>query len=431
MRRALSAPHRAMHAFGERTGIGGGFLSNLSYMAVSQMAIRVSRLATVVVLTRLLSPSDYGAAAMVLTVNELLAVFTRNGVSSKVVQVDDARLQSTALACYWLTWVVCVALLVGQVALAHPAAAFLGHPELALPIAAMAVVYLVNPFCNVQSAMMQREGRLGRMAAASTIQVVADNVLSAVFALCGMGFWSIVLPKILVAPIWLHINRSGHPWRPSGMPTFRGAREILRYSRGFLGVEIMNVLQGNMDTFLVGVFLGVQALGIYSFAFNAGLGITMGLVNSMAIAVFPHLCEARDDPVRLRQRYVGSLKTVGAAVVPLVLVQTLLAPFYVPVVFGSKWNAAIPVLMLISLSALPRPFANGTSQLLRATGRADTDFAWQAAMTAVLFVAVICGLPFGIAGVATAVLATQIAVSGAFSFSASRSVFRTASAVRA
>jgi O-antigen/teichoic acid export membrane protein len=56
----------------------------------------------------------------------------------------------------------------------------------------------------------------------------------------------------------------------------------------------------------------------------------------------------------------------------------------VSLVFGAKWRAAIPVLMLICLSALVRPFASATAQLLRAVGRPDIDLRWQMLNTAVL-----------------------------------------------
>ena len=66
------------------------FIRNLSSLGTAQIAIRISRLLATVILSRLLLPRDYGLAALVLTVYEFIALFTRNGISAKVVQASAA-----------------------------------------------------------------------------------------------------------------------------------------------------------------------------------------------------------------------------------------------------------------------------------------------------------------------------------------------------
>jgi PST family polysaccharide transporter len=127
---------------------------------------------------------------------------------------------------------------------------------------------------------------------------------------------------------------------------------------------------------LVGRFLGIDALGLYYFAFNAGLGISLNVMNSFVWAMYPHLCSARGDLKQLQTRFFSGFKTIALVVVPLVLLQSSLAPFYVPIVFGQKWLAAIPILVLICLSALPRPFAIAASLLLQAVDKTHINLYW-------------------------------------------------------
>ncbi|MBV5264743.1 GNAT family N-acetyltransferase [Pinisolibacter aquiterrae] len=395
-----------------------GFAADLLAMGSAQIVIRLSRLAATIALARLLMPEDLGRAAVVLTVYELVALMTRNGIAAKVVQAAPDRVEAVAETAQALTWIVCTGLMVLQIALAVPVAAAFGDESLALPIAAMAPIYLASPLSNIQSAFLQREGRVRRIALAGAVQVVVDNILTTILALAGLGLWAIVLPKLLVAPIWVGFLRWGHAWRPQrpfGLGRgLTGAADILRFGRSVLGVELMTTLQANVDNLLVGWFLGAEALGIYYFAFNAGLGISLGLVNAFGIAVFPHLCAAGGDGGELRRRFRSTLRTLALLVVPLVLAQVLLAPIYVPLVFGDRWEPAIPVLMVICLSALPRPFASATSQLLKAVGRPEIELRWQTALTAVLVVALLAATQIGIFAVAVAVLVVQIVVLAAF-----------------
>jgi len=429
---AAAAPTRSI-AGRLRTMAARPFMRNLGAMGSAQIAIRISRLATTMVLSRLLSPNDFGLAAVVLTVYEIVSLFTRNGISAKVIQASEDEVGAVAETAYWMTWVVCGLLMLLQLAIALPIAMIYGDERLALPIALMGLIYLATPLSNVQCAFIQREGRLGRVAFASGVQVTADNLLTGLFALLGMGMWAIILPKLLVAPIWLILMRLGHAWRPAPMRSlaaaFAGWHDIARFSRHVVGVELLTTLQANADNLIVGYFLGIEALGIYYFAFNAGLGISLGLVNSFGIAVYPHLCAVRGDHARLSARYRQSQRTLSLLVVPLVLLQVALAPLYVPLVYGQKWVVAVPVLMVICLSALVRPFAVTCSQLLKAVGRPDIELRWQFGLTVLLVAGLLFGAQISILAVAIAVLVVQTAVLSAFCLLAPRPLLGLAPAV--
>ena len=132
----------------------------------------------------------------------------------------------------------------------------------------------------------------------------------------------------------------------------------------------------------------MDALGLYFLAFNAGLGISKQVINSTMVALFPHLCAERDDKAQLKKQYKASLKQVGFVIIPLVLLQSSLAPFYVPIVFGQKWVPAVPILITICLSAIPLAFGLASYQLLNAVGKINLTLKWNLIYTG-LFTAVI------------------------------------------
>jgi teichuronic acid exporter len=137
---------------------GNAFARNLGSLGGAQLAIRISRLIATIMLSRLLLPEQFGLAAVVLTVYELVAIFTRNGISAKVVQVSAEELPVVAMTAYRMTWLVCIALMLFQMMAAWPLAWLYNDESIALPIAAMGVIYLATPLCNIQSALQQREG---------------------------------------------------------------------------------------------------------------------------------------------------------------------------------------------------------------------------------------------------------------------------------
>lgn len=402
------------------------FARNLGSMGLAQILVRASRLITTVVLSRLLLPEIYATAAVVLTVYELIALFTRNGISAKVVQAAPDEVQVVAMTAWRMTWVVCASLMVIQGLLAFPIAKFYNDINLAAPIAAMSIIYLVTPLSNIQAAFQQREGHLGRMAFASALQVIVDNILTTCFALAGFGLWAIILPKLIVAPIWLVLVRFGHPWRPKKIGNFSlfyGWRDIAKFSRSVLGTEILSTVQSNIDNLFVGYFLGLHALGIYYFAFNAGLGITLGFITAAGVAVFPYFCEVSQDRVALQKRFYHIRNKICFGMVALILTQALIAPIYVPIIFGHKWTEASSILSVICLSALARPFASMTSQLLKTIGRPEIELHWQIGNTITLVLALLISSQISTMAVALAVFLVQTTILGLFSILVPRKIF--------
>ncbi|MEB3160980.1 MAG: lipopolysaccharide biosynthesis protein, partial [Synechocystis sp.] len=396
------------------------FLRNVGWLGSSGAMIRISRLLATIILARFLTKADYGLAALVMTTNEFILVFTRNGVGTKLIQTDADQVDVLAQEAFWLNWVVFLGLFGVQILTGFAVGWIYQDQRVILPICILGLVLLIMPIGLVQAALIQREGRFKVIALAQVLQVSTDNILTALLAIAGLGYWAIVLPKLLVAPIWLVVMLKNHPWRPQGGFVAKHWGELIGFGRSILGVELLNTLRSNLDYLIVGRFLSIEALGVYYFAFNAGIGISLGIINSIKAAILPHLCDARDNLKEFQARYFQSLKVIGSVIIPLVLLQSSLAPFYVPIVFGEKWVSAVPILILICLSAIPRPFADSASQLLIAIDKPHWDLIWNIIFTVLFAIALFIGVQWQSLGVAIAVLVSHWLGLPLFTFYASR-----------
>jgi teichuronic acid exporter len=398
------------------------FIRNIGWMGGAELVIRVFRLVTTVILARFLSAEDYGLAAIVLMTYEFIRVFTRNGIADKIVQADAAEVDELCRTAYGLNWLIAGILFTVQCVASLAIAKFYNNSQFILPICLIAITYFIYPLAMVQTALIRRENRLNVLALISSVQVSTDNILTAIFALSGMGMWAIVLPKFLVAPIWIILTFKYHPWRMTQSFTLAQAGKITSFASRILGVELLTVFRENIDYLLIGRFLGVQALGVYYFAFNAGLGISLSVINAIRVSLFSDLCNLNSQATLFTQRYMQSLRKIALIIVPLVILQSSLAPFYVPLVFGNKWveRGAIPILILICCSALSRPFADAASLMFRAFGQPQIELRWNLVFTVCLATAIWVGTQWGIVGSAIAVLATHLTLQPLYTIWATR-----------
>jgi PST family polysaccharide transporter len=401
------------------------FLRNVGWLGGAELVNRVFRLVTTVTLARMFSREDYGLMAVIYTTFEFANVFTlRGGIGAKIIQADDKDVKVIADTSYWLNFILCGTIFLVQCIAAFPIARFYDNNQLILPLCAAALTYLMIPFFLINNALIERENRLKITAICNATHSLFSNSITVLLAFLGMGIWSIVWAMVLTTPVWIVITWMNHSWRPPKTFKLEQWQEIINFGKNLLGVELLNKVRMNLDYLLVGKFLGIEALGLYYFAFNAGIGISLNVINTFNSALFPYFCEVRTSLNQLKERFFGSLKKTYTIVAPLILLQSGLAHFYVPIVFGEKWVSAIPILIIICLSALPIPLGGATYYLLNAIGKPQLSFYWSLISTMIFAILILFSVQFGIFWVAVSVLVYQVVTVPLFAVWGTRYIFK-------
>ena len=381
------------------------FLKSASWLGTAELFNRVMRLGTTVIVSRALSPEDYGLSAIVLVVAEVVTVLSmRTGIGSKLVQAPKQDLEQLCQTAYGLNWAIAIGMFILQLIIAFPIAYLYHDSRLIAPICILAFTTLITPTYLIQAALVYRENQFQVLALCNVGQAFFGNLAAIVMAQMGYGLWAFVVPGIIAMPVWWFIMRRSQSWRFQGKINIARWPEILTFAKNLMGIELLGKLRANLDYLLIGQVLGIEALGIYYFAFNAGLGISMSLIQSLIHPLYSHLCDCQGDPNAIRSLYFSSLKSIGMIMVPFILLQTCLAPWYVPIVFSQKWIGAIPVVMLICLSAIPRVFADTASALLQSIDRGKVDMYWNLIFTLIFSLALCISVKSGIISVAITIL---------------------------
>lgn len=389
----------------------GRYIRNVGWLGAASLFNRIFRLGTTVTLARVFSTEDYGLMAIIYTTFDIATVFTfKHGISAKIIHTEAENVTNIANTSYWLNWFMCIGIFIIQCIAAFPIAYFYNNEKLVLPLCVSALIYLFFPLFQVNTAIIERENRLKVTAICNAGQSFVSNLLIVVLVLLGMGIWSIVLGMVLSTPVWIYFSWKYSSWRPPKKFSLEGWQEIMAFGKNLLGVELLNKLRMNLDYLIVGKWLGVEALGNYFFAFNAGSGITTQIAYALNGALFPHLCEVREDNYQLKKQYFSALKSNAAIIVPLVILQSSLAPFYVPIVFGEKWIPAVPILIMICLSVIPRTFAWTTTVLLNSVNQAHISLYLDLVFTVIFVISIIMAVSGGIYWVAAAVLLSHLLI---------------------
>lgn len=401
----LSQLRRQLMAFLKRR-----FVRNLLWMLYAQFGSRLLRIVCTIVVARMLAPDVYGLVALVLAINEMVHVLSHGGIAGKLIQAKEHELRVLCNTGYWLNWILCISLTILQISIAWPLAWFYDNHALVLPVILLASSYLILPFGTIHAAQLIRENRLNVIARVEITQSLVDTILTLFFVLVGCGLWALVLPKLLVVPLWALQVRKHHTWKPPKKIAFSKWHSIITFGKHLVWIDLLGALRNNIDYLIVGRVLGVEALGLYYFAFNAGLGLSQGLLRAATNSLYPHLCELRGQYNALIERMYSSLQGIVLTLSPLILLQAGLAYFYVPYIFGEKWQTlgAIPLISILCLSAIPRLFSECCSQLLRACNIPSADAKAQTLFTGFYALFIYLTAHLSLIYVAWAVLVSQL-----------------------
>jgi PST family polysaccharide transporter len=386
--------------------LSGDYLRNVGWMASAELANRIIRLAGTVVLARMFSPQDYGLMAIIYTLSDVFQVFTlRGGVGAKIIQADEQDVKTICNTAYWLNWITCGSLFILQCIFALLLPHFSPKDStLTLPLIVFAFTYLAYPFFVTHLILVERENGFKTIASCNVLTSFVSSILIAIFALIGLGIWSIIFSALLSISVQIIFAWRVQPWRPPIRFSLEHWREILDFGGNLLVSDLLVKVRANVDYVIVGKYLGLEALGMYYFAFNSGSGITMNLLNTFMSPLYPYICEVRHDYFQFKQRYFSSIKKTSVILLPIILLQAFLAPIYVPLVFGQTWTPAIPVLILICLSVIPRIYSWASTLLLNAIGKTRISLYISIASTVIFVLSILTVVQNGIVWVAFAVL---------------------------
>lgn len=341
------------------------FGRNLLAFGGAEITNKVTRIAAMVVIARSISAEAMGAAAIALTSFELIRIITNNGIGQMIVRAEAENLEAVCARAHQLNFLVCTAAGVFQIAAGLLLWRLTGTPALFFMSASLSLVFFGMPFGLVRIFRAMRRNRMDVVAKINVAQVSADNLLGLALALAGFGAWALVAPKFLTFPIWLIGARRSDDWRPSAGVPMASLESFRTFCLPICATEALKGVRLHLDKALIAAILGVEALGVYFFAFNAGLGLAQTLSAAFAACLYPQLCKAHRQGERVVAVWT---RATGIFLFPACLVcafQIAAAPIYVPLVFGEQWGSAAPFVAVLCLAAAPRFISDCASQLAR------------------------------------------------------------------
>jgi PST family polysaccharide transporter len=342
------------------------FLQNVSWLLVSEIVSKVSRLLVVIALAANLSAIEYGTVMLALAFHEVFKVILRSGAGAQVVQCASTDLPKYAQNAFILQWLVCAVLAASQTLLAIPIASFYDNSTLFELMAGMASIYLLYPLVSVKVFLLQRANNMRFYSIRNAVCIILENMSIAAFALLDFGLWSVVYGKWVFVTSWL-LCFYWSPVKTYGLGFhFATFLSLCKTSGQLICTESIKSIRMQLDMIIGARLLSPELFGIYCFAKSAGVGLTQSICNAYIAGLYPYLCKKRRN-LSLNTG-IRSVYLITLCVASLFAVQAVLVPIYVPVLFNQEWQQNYTVVMLLCMAAIPALLIDTQCCFIRAKG---------------------------------------------------------------
>lgn len=357
------------------------------------------QIGSVVILARLLTPSDFGIVTMVTTFSLLLRSFGLNGFLELIMQREEMT-DSLASNLFWINLGIGAVLTLTFAGSGSLLALFYHNSAVVRVTQGMSLTIGIGCLGYIHLGLLQRAMHFRTTAIINVVGQVFQYVVSIALAFAGWHYWALVWGSVVqtaaVAVGALLMCR----WIPSLPGRASGTASGLKFATNVYSHFAFSYLTRNTDNILVGWRFGDRALGFYKKAYDLFVlpeSQLLSPLSAVAVSTLSRVSQNREQFQRYFLRIISVLALVGMGVGADF---ALIGVDLFRILFGPGWEEAGRIFALFGPGIGVMLLYNTHGWIHLSIGRPERWFRWgllEFACTASLFLLTLRWGPSGIA----------------------------------
>ncbi len=324
----------------------------------------------ILILARLLSPSQFGLFGIASLMLALVEVLTETGINIFLVQREgkiDKYLSSAWIVSIARGFIIFLFILIS----APFVASFFNAPNALGLLLLISIVPLVRGFINPSLVLFQKELNFNKEFYFRSVVLSFEVILSVilvyilkspvglVLGLIASAVLEVILSFILISP----------------RPTFKFEKsrflEVFHTGKWVTMSTIFNYLYQNVDDMVVVKVLNTTSLGLYQMAYKIAMLPITEVADVIARVTFPVYAKISGDAKRLKKAFYKTIAATTIFSLPVILVFILFPNEIVILILGEEWIGAVAAFQILVFFGLARAITSPALILLLALKRQD------------------------------------------------------------
>lgn len=375
-------------------------IGGLKWSLIETVLSNIISVTVLIYLARLLKPEYFGLIGMLAIFTALTEVILSSGLSQALIQKNKNVGEEDYATVFTISLFIGLLLYLIMYISAPYIAGFYDKMELVDIIRVLFLIVIFNVFTLIPKAKLCIDMKFKAQAFSTLLGIVLSSVTAILLASTGADYWALVaipLVKSVVNSICLSLASRWVPKFGFHIGTFE---ELFSYGGRLLLAGIINVLTLNMNSVLIGKFLGTVSLGYYSQSrvFSGILSDNIAIVTQKV--TFPLLSSIRDEREQLLFIYKKVVSLSVFLSFPILFGFASISKEFVTLFLGDKWLPMVPILIFLCISKSITPISRFNINAISALGYSNVVLKIDFLKFPISLLILMVSIEFGVIGVA-------------------------------
>lgn len=382
-------------------------ISNFLWKFGERISAQFVTLFVSIILARLLSPSDYGAIALVTVFITIANVFVVNGFGSSLIQKKNA--DNLDFSSVFYVNILFSLFLYAILFVLSPYVASFYNMDILCPV--MRVLSIRIPIAainSIQQAYVSRNMMFKKFFFSTLFGTLLSGIVGCVMAYMGFGIWSLVgqyLTNTTVDTIVLWITVK---WRPEFIFSFSRVKVLLSYGWKLLLSGLLDTGYQQLRSLIIGKKYTSSDLAYYNQGQKYPELVVVNINTSISSVLFPTISQIQDDIEKVKNMTRRAIKVSSFIMWPLMVGLMIVANPLISVMLTDKWLSCVPYLQIACFTYGFWPIHTANLEALKAIGRSDLFLKLEVCKKIIGITALLISMNFGVLAIALSGIVTTI-----------------------
>ncbi len=335
-------------------GFKKDFLKNIAKFGSYTYLVQVIEFGSTIILSRLISPSEYGFVALITVFSRFVNVLSNVGTRHALIRndYDNEKVGDFFGLNIWIG----ILLFIVFSLLAYPISLFYNNSKLIIPIIVMGIGFIVNTVSFVPNALASKYLKFDVIGKGRVLQTLISVLSMIILAFLNFSYWALILP-LTFSPIIFYFYLQKKIEFKKKLISLKESWNTLLEIKSLVGnittSHIINYWSRNADNLVIGKVFGESSLGLYNRAYRF-IYIALRLITHIfGTVLFPSLKKLKDaGDHKIDKEFFAILGGISILNYPISFMLILFSEEIVRILWGNDWIGVAMFLPYIGILIL-------------------------------------------------------------------------------
>ena len=387
--------------------LGSSMFRGVIWSSIERLSVQLVQFIIGIIISRILSPSEYGTIGLLTVFIAFLTVFIDSGFTKALIQKQD-RTETDLSTIFFFNIIISVVCYIILWITAPFIARFYALPVLTNLTRFLAFSMVLNAFFAIPLTILTIKIDFKSIAKINLLAITLSGIVGVVSAYKGFGIWSLAFQIICrsiftIILMWLRIK-----WKPQLVFSVKSLKTMFGFGSKYVLSALLSMVVNNISAIFIAKLISAKELGYYTRGTQFA-DVVYGTFSSVLDSVLlPGLSTIQNEKEKLVGMTRFIIKSTALISTPVLIGLATMASPLIGVLLTDKWLPAVPIMQIICIARLITIIAGININLLYVLGRTDLTLKQDYVKIAVRITLLLISFKYGIIYIAFAELASTI-----------------------